>query len=363
MGTHLEASLQRDVALIRGKILEMSERCESALREVLDAFVNGRRQLAYLVILRDQHIDELEREVDRLCLEFLVRQQPVAQHLRMAYSALKINGELERVGDYAESIARQVLKLNYSELHLSFEPFQEEADLSIRMVHDAVRAFTEGNVELARSTMAVEDRIDQLRRQIDSNLVRQSQEGRLPIDALTPLMTISRRYERASDQAKNICAHVIYMCTGEYTRHQGAEVFRVLFVDADHGCLSRMAEAIAESLDLDRLIFGSAGVSPAEVDPRLDAFLAEKGLTQRGHGTRSLDQVPNLEHQQVIVALDQAAKVAFPGRPTKTATFLWSVPDPGRLPGTLEEARPAYEAAFQFLTTHIKDLAAAILGG
>ena len=110
--THYEEHLQRDLDLIRGKILEMARLADRALCDSLRALVEKNLTLAYSVVLRDQHIDELEKEIDRLCLEFLVRQQPVAGHLRFAYATIKINLELERIGDYAESIARQVLKVS-----------------------------------------------------------------------------------------------------------------------------------------------------------------------------------------------------------------------------------------------------------
>ena len=90
----------------------MSSLAERALRDCVEALADGDRQRAYAVILRDQYIDEKEKEIDRLCLEFLVRQQPVGLHLRLAYSTIKINLELERVGDYAESVARQILRLS-----------------------------------------------------------------------------------------------------------------------------------------------------------------------------------------------------------------------------------------------------------
>jgi phosphate transport system protein len=109
MASHFEESLQRDINRIRAKVQEMCNLAERALRDGLAALRDKNRTLAYSVILRDQQIDELEKEVDRLCLEFLVRQQPVAGPLRLAYATIRINLELERVGDYAEAIARQVL--------------------------------------------------------------------------------------------------------------------------------------------------------------------------------------------------------------------------------------------------------------
>jgi phosphate transport system protein len=118
MQLHLEQSVQRDVDLIRGKVVEMCGLDEKALRSCVRALREGNRQLAYAVILRDQYVDGMEKELDRLCLEFLVRQQPVAGLLRFAYATIKINLELERVGDYAESIARQTLKLIGTEVKI-----------------------------------------------------------------------------------------------------------------------------------------------------------------------------------------------------------------------------------------------------
>src|SRR5438132_8730554 len=162
MLSHFEESLQRDIKLIRKKILEMSGLDERALKSSLQALVERNRQLAYSVILRDQYIDELEKEVDRLCLEFLVRQQPAGAHLRFAYAAIKINLELERIGDYAESIARQVLKVSSLPQQPSYEKFVAIANLAIPMLQQAVQAFVDQNHDLARSTMAIEEETDLL---------------------------------------------------------------------------------------------------------------------------------------------------------------------------------------------------------
>src|SRR5216110_1416626 len=98
--------------MIRGKILAMAQLADRALRDSVQALVEKNLTVAYSVILRDQYIDELEKELDRLCLEFLVRQQPVAGTLRFAYATIKINADLERVGDYAESMARNFLQIS-----------------------------------------------------------------------------------------------------------------------------------------------------------------------------------------------------------------------------------------------------------
>jgi phosphate transport system protein len=362
MVTHLEASLQRDIDLIRSKIQEMSRRDEQALTTCLKALQESNRQLAYSVILRDRYIDELEKQIDRLCLEFIIRQQPVAGHLRFVYSTIKINAELERIGDYAESIARQILKLAKYDLK-SFHPqFVEIANLSIPMLHAAVQAFVEQNAELARKTMAVEDEVDVLRNKINATLLGAHRENEIPLEALTPLMTIARRLERVSDQAKNICEEVLYISTGESYKHQGTEVFRILFVDHDNACRSQIAEAIANSLALPKLVFTSAGLDPKPVDPQTIKFLGEKGIRVARATSKSIQQVPNLEHYQVIAALDPEVKKSLPAAPNKIITLEWTVKDPSKVRGSPAEVRAAYEETFRYIQQHIQDLAEAILG-
>src|SRR5687768_17023198 len=112
MASHYEESMERDIARLRDKIREMAARTEQGLRDGIAALLGNNRQLAYSIILRDTFIDALDREIDRLCLEFIIRQQPVGVHLRFAAAAIKINLDLERTGDYAKSIAKQVLKIS-----------------------------------------------------------------------------------------------------------------------------------------------------------------------------------------------------------------------------------------------------------
>lgn len=362
MVMHLEASLQRDIDLIRAKIQEMSLLGEGALTSCLEALQQSNRQLAYSVILRDRYIDELEKQVDRLCLEFIVRQQPVASHLRFVYATIKINAELERIGDYAESIARQILKLTKYDTKAFHPQYAQIANLSIPMLHTAVQAFLEENAELARRTMIIEDEVDVLRHKINEELFRAHAEKGLPLEALTPLMTVARRLERVSDQAKNICEEVLYVCTGESYKHQGSEVFRILFVDQDNGARSQMAQAVANSLSRSNLIFESAGIAPKAIDQQTLSFLKDKGADIKRPASRSIQQVPNLEHYQVIVALDPEVKKSIPATPNKIITLEWSVKDPSKIQSAPAEARAAYEETFRYIQEHVEDLAEAILG-
>lgn len=364
MATRLEESLERDIDRIRRQVLEMSGLAERALRDCVEALTNGNRQRAYAVILRDQYIDEKEKEIDRLCLEFLVRQQPVGVHLRLAYSTIKINLELERVGDYAESIARQLLRLSDQPAPPEgvVRRLVEMADLAIPMLHDSIEAFVGQSPDLARKVIVVEPAVDALLGKLNSELVEALREQRIVPEMLEPLVTIGRRFERVADQARNVCMETLYMCTGEYAKHPGADTFRILFVGEHNACRSQMAEAIAQSLNQPKFIFSSAGLDPRAIDPRTLAFMKEKGFDLIRMAPKAIYQVPNLEHYQVIVGVAREAQQAFPRSPRKMVYVDWSIDDPSRAQGSLEEVRSAYESTFLFLSSHVRDLVGAVLG-
>ena len=360
MPSHYEDSLQHDIDRIKHKISEMARLAECALEACLKALATRDRQIAYAVILRDRRIDELEKELDRLCLEFLIRQQPVARSLRFAYITIRVTLELERIGDYAESIARQMLKLAKVNAQIPIERFQQIGSLSIPMLRDAVKAFIAGDEALARDVLSREYEVDALRTVINNELFKLREGNLIPLEALTPLMTIARRFERVSDQATNICEDVIYMVTGDYPRKLGGDTWRMVFIDDRNHCRSQMAEAIATSLDRPQFVFASAGLTPTDVDSGTVDFMRGKGVDLSHAQSRSVEQLANLDAAQIIVALSPAAKKAFP-KPTKAVCLDWSLPDPSDVTGTDEEKRAAYESAYQFLREHISELCDAVL--
>ena len=117
-----------------------------------------------------------------------------------------------------------------------------------------------------------------LKSKLNKDIVALFRESKIPFEALNPLLMITRRLERVSDQARNICMEVLYMCTGEYTRHQGAEAFRVLFVDHHNSCRSQLAEAIGATLDQPKFLFASAGVDPQPIAACTLDYLKGKGI-------------------------------------------------------------------------------------
>ena len=358
---YYEASLTRDVGRLREKIREMADRNAQSLRDGLAALMTNDRQLAYSIILRDTFIDALDREVDRLCLEFIIRQQPVGVHLRFAVAVIKVNLDLERVGDYARSIAKQVLKLSRLGAPLAPESFRAIADRSVPLLSRAIDAFLAQDPENARQIIAEEPDVDAMRTRISEELFDSRKSGELPLKAYDPLINIARRYERVANQAKSISQETIFMATGEYAKHDRGAVLRVLFVDGANAGGSQLAEAIGQSLGDPRFLFSSAGISPKALDPGLMEFVRGKGLEKVANFTpRSVAQVPNLDRYQVFIALTAEARSAFPPSTAKTVNLEWLLPDPaaGERLGTAQ----AYEETWIFLQSQIRDLVEALLG-
>ncbi|MBN1759075.1 MAG: phosphate signaling complex protein PhoU [Chitinispirillaceae bacterium] len=354
-----EESVNRDINRIRERIIEMAQCTETSLRDIITTCIEHNHTLAYGIILRDQYIDEKEKEIDRLCLEFIVKQQPVAQPLRFAFSAIKLNMEIERVGDYAESMARHLLKFGDWPSDEVRNLIIELAETAISMFHDAIQSFTEESIELARKTLATEDNVDKLRDQC-INFLLSTPPNNIP---LLSLLNVVRRFERVADQAQNICMEVLYMLTGEYLKHPGSEAYRVLFVDEHNSIRSRIAESVANGLNMDRFIFSSAGVDPKPINQRTIDFLKEKGFDISKNAPRALAQIPNLDYYHIVVVFASEAKGIFPRQPRKTIFLDWEIDVPSLSKDNDETIAAGYENMFTFIKTHVTNLVNAIAAG
>jgi len=215
-------------------------------------------------------------------------------------------------------------------------------------------------VELARNAIAIEDEVDGLKSLINAELFQLRQENKLPLEALTPLMTIARRFERVADHGQNICEQVIYMATGENTRHSGGDVWRMVFIDDDNSALSQMAEAIGNSLNQPEFVFSSAGLVVGQVDAEVIRFLAKKGIDANRASTHAVEQVPNIEFAQVLVALTRRAKRAFSIAP-KAVCLDWSGVSDSFADAASRPAQERCEDAYNYLEQNISALCSAVL--
>jgi len=171
---------------------------------------------------------------------------------------------------------------------------------------------------------------------------------------------VIRRLERVSDQARNISMETLYLCTGEIAKHPCSSALRVLFVDERDSCRSVMAEFIGTSLGEPGFVFSSAGLDPQPVEPNTVRFMAKRGFDVTRTVPQALTEVENVEHQDVIVLLAPEAKRAFPRHPRKAVLLEWPIEDPSLVTGTEAEVEAAFEKAYGFIESKIRDLLAAI---
>jgi phosphate transport system protein len=362
MQSYLNELLERDITRIRKNVQEMSGLAVKALQDCVKALAENDRKLAYAVILRDYYIDEKEKEVDRLCLEFIVRQQPVALPLRFAYNTIRINLQIERVGDYTVSIARSLIKLKQSVPESIKKDILDMAKISIIMLQEATRAFLEQDIDVAKKNIAIEDTVDELRMKCNEMLVNLFLNHEIPFEDLDPLTTIVRRFERASDQARNICLEVLHMCTGENPKHPGAAAFRILFLGDHNATRGLMAEVIAVAMNQPRFIFTSAGLTPRPVAESTINFMKTKGFDLSRVVPHALHTIPNLEYYDVVIAFSKEALKAFPPDARRMIILDWTMDDPSLVQGSEEVIMNAYEETYQSIKSHLNDLIGAIIG-
>jgi len=215
--------LQREIEGLKKEILSLGAMVELSGREATLAIETGDEVLARNVIEKDVKIDQKEVEVEESCLKILALYQPVAIDLRFIIAVLKINNDLERVGDLAVNIGeRAVFLASKPKVSVSLD-FAGMANKAQLMLKESLDALVNMSADLAREVCASDDEIDTMNRQMYLILqdgIRQHPEQ---LESLIHLLSASRHLERIADHATNIAEAVIYMIEGEIVRHKTEE--------------------------------------------------------------------------------------------------------------------------------------------
>lgn len=354
--TQLEAHIQRDVDVLRERVQRMGRLVLQALEESVAALVGRDRSRAYGVVLRDQQIDQLEDHIDRMCQEFLIRHLPVAAQLRFVISVIRINAELERIGDYAESIARRAVDLSALPPHPMYPRLQEMAVLSFRMLQQSVDAFLREDAKLARETLDLDREVNAVERRIHQELEHPAQPT-LEVESIFTLLQIADRVERVADRACNISEGVVYMCTGEMMRHLPREDQRVLFLSRRNGFRSQVAEAVGRALAAPNLQFRSAGLEPTALEPLAHAVAKRHGLDLARLRSKSVAEIGRLDDFHVVVTFGREAEEALQKLPYKVIRLDWDVPAPAPQP-----QEQWYERTYEDVRAKVADLVEALSG-
>ena len=197
------------------KLLKMSTIVEETIHDSVKALAELSPELAEQVIIKDDVIDDLELELEDECLRLLATQQPLAKDLRLVGATLKVITDLERIGDHAVDISKITIELKGQKLIKPLIDIPRMAQLTMKMVHDALTALIEEDTELAASVGKQDDLIDDIDSQIFNELLIMMMSDPHIIKQATRLLLVSRSLERIGDHAVNIAEWVVYIKTGQ----------------------------------------------------------------------------------------------------------------------------------------------------
>jgi phosphate transport system protein len=204
-------------------LLEMASLVETAIINSVNAVVEKDAALAESVLKREATINQMEIDIDDLAIKLLALQQPMAVDLRLITAALKINNDLERMGDLAVNIAQSAIELVHEPVIKPMVDVPHISALVQSMVHKALDSFVNRDPELARSVLASDDAVDSLRTASLHELISFMERTKKNIPQAVRLLTVVRNLERIADHATNIAEDVIFYVKGVDVRHH-AEV-------------------------------------------------------------------------------------------------------------------------------------------
>jgi phosphate transport system protein len=202
------------------RLLFLGARVEEAVRKSIKALLERRSDLATQVVEGDDSVDREEVEIEEDCLKILALHQPVATDLRFIAACLKINNDLERIGDLAVNIANRARLLLESAPVDVPAPLEEISEISAGMLRSSLDAFVKEDARAAREVLAADSRVDALHRDVIDGLIADVRRGRATVDKMLPLFSVSKNLERIADHATNIAEDVVYLVEGEIIRHQ-----------------------------------------------------------------------------------------------------------------------------------------------
>ena len=218
----MQRHIDLELAELKEELLRMATLAEAAIGLSIKALVSRDAQMARRVIDSDDAINALEIEIDERCLRVMALYQPEAKDLRLLAMALKINNDLERMGDQAVNIAERTLELLQEPLLKPLIDIPRMAEVAQRMVKDSLDAFVRQDVELARSVCRRDDEVDRYDDQIFRELLTYMMEDPRAITRAVNLILVSRHLERIADHATNIAEDVVYLAQGRTIKHHMA---------------------------------------------------------------------------------------------------------------------------------------------
>ncbi|MFO7811080.1 MAG: phosphate signaling complex protein PhoU [Candidatus Delongbacteria bacterium] len=212
--------LQNELTKLKKKFYELCTIVEEDVRNAVRSVYESSDGLAQKVIDKDEEIDMMEIDIEEDCLKLLALYQPVAIDLRLIISMLKINSDLERIGDLAVNISERSVKIiSLNRKDDSFD-FTDMCEKALRMVKNSIDSMIDFDLEKAESVIEADDEVDKIHESVFGRINEALKKEPDNFELLSQYLTISRSLERIADHATNIAEDVVYMINGTIIRHQ-----------------------------------------------------------------------------------------------------------------------------------------------
>jgi phosphate transport system protein len=215
----MERLFDEELKNLKEKLLRMAGLVEDSIELAIEAIKDRKDELIQDILKNEERINLLDVEVDETCLRLMALRQPMAGDLRFITSAMKIDSELERMGDLAVNIAEQAMILNKVPPLKPLLDIPRMARMAQAMVRDSINAFINKDEALARSVCERDDDVDDLDEQIFRELLTYMMEDPANIARAVALILVSRNLERMADHATNVGEDVIYLVKGKSIKH------------------------------------------------------------------------------------------------------------------------------------------------
>jgi phosphate transport system protein len=219
---HTSKQYEQQLQTLKEKLLLIGHKAETAIADATRALVERRPGLAQRVVDEDDQLDSLEIEIDDICLEILAREQPVASDLRFITTAMKIVGDIERIGDNGVNMARRALEIMTEPELKPIIDVPVAAAAAQRILNQSLDAFVNNDAELAKQVIEGDKYIDDVCEQMLRELLTYMLEDPSTISRALRLIFVARNLERVGDHAANIAEMVIFLVKAQDVRHRQA---------------------------------------------------------------------------------------------------------------------------------------------
>lgn len=216
----MKRHFEREMDHLKTRLLHMGATVEDLVSRSIQALMDRNRELAQEAIALEREIDQQEIQIEEECLKLLALYQPVAGDLRFVTAVLKINNDLERMGDLGRHIAERALALSAEPMVRVPVDLRNTAQAAQRMVHMALDAVVNQDAEMALRVIHGDREVDEYHQAMYPLIVRQARTAPETIEVMLNYLSASRHLERIADYATNIAEDVVYLVRGEIIRHR-----------------------------------------------------------------------------------------------------------------------------------------------